>query len=180
MEGAYAGEKAIREIAVLQKDGKLVAPIGPAGKQGKQNVGQAVREAIERVSRRLPPYQRVSEYALRVRLSSARDWKDSATPAFRTLRESKEGEDGLTSRLAGPMPIEEMSGEDRGLLDDHAAQATWELLARRYKDKRLTPDSIPGLDLGIDSLEWLNLTFEIRENVASSSPRRQLRDRCNS
>ena len=63
------------------------------------------------------------------------------------------------------MPIEEMSGEDRALLDDHAAQATWELLARRYKDKRLTPDSNPGLDLGIDSLEWLNLTFEIRENA---------------
>jgi Phosphopantetheine attachment site. len=63
------------------------------------------------------------------------------------------------------MPIEEMSGEDRALLDDHAAQATWELLARRYKDKRLTPDSNPVLDLGIDSLEWLNLTFEIRENA---------------
>src|SRR5260370_33953459 len=63
------------------------------------------------------------------------------------------------------MHIEEMSGEDRALLDDHAAQATWELLARRYKDKRLTPDSNPGLDLGFDSLEWLNLTFEIRENA---------------
>jgi long-chain acyl-CoA synthetase len=63
------------------------------------------------------------------------------------------------------MSIEEMSGEDRALLDDHAAQATWELLARRYKDKRLTPDSNPGLDLGIDSLEWLNLSFEIRENA---------------
>src|SRR5260370_19289697 len=58
-----------------------------------------------------------------------------------------------------------MSGADRSLLDDHAAQATWELLARRYKDERLTPDSNPGLDLGIDSLEWLNLTFEIRENA---------------
>src|SRR5205814_1814637 len=32
-------------------------------------------------------------------------------------------------------------------------------------NKRLTPDSNPGLDLGIDSLEWLNLTFEIRENA---------------
>src|SRR5207248_10471942 len=68
-------------------------------------------------------------------------------------------------RLAGALPIEEVSGEDRALLDDHAAQATWERLARRYKDKRLTPDSNPGLDLGVDSLEWLNLTFEIRENA---------------
>jgi len=58
-----------------------------------------------------------------------------------------------------------MSGEDRALLDDPAAQATWELLARRYKDKRLTPDSNPGLDLGVDSLEWLNLAFETRERA---------------
>jgi len=33
------------------------------------------------------------------------------------------------------------------------------------QDKRLAPDSNPVLDLGIDSLEWLNLTFEIRENA---------------
>src|SRR4029434_8033059 len=64
VEEAYAEEKAIREIGVLQKDGKLVTLIVAAGKHGEQNVGQAVREAIERVSRRLPPYQRVSEYAL--------------------------------------------------------------------------------------------------------------------
>src|SRR5207244_4771184 len=64
VEEAYAEEKAIREIGVLQKDGKLVALIVPAGKHGEQNVGQAVREAIERVSRRRPPYRRVSEYAI--------------------------------------------------------------------------------------------------------------------
>src|SRR5262249_11532196 len=58
----------------------------------------------------------------------------------------------------------EMSGEDRGLLEDSAAQSVWELLARRYRDKRLTPDTSPQLDLGIDSLEWLNLTLEIAES----------------
>ena len=63
------------------------------------------------------------------------------------------------------MSIEDMSGEDRSLLDDHAAQATWEMLARRYKNKRLTPDTNPALDLGIDSVEWLNLTFETREKA---------------
>jgi long-chain acyl-CoA synthetase len=166
VEEAYAEEKAIREIGVLQKDGKLVALIVPAGKQGEQNVEQAVREAIERVSRRLPPYQRISEYALtgdaiqRTRLGKIR--RHLLSERF---EKAKKGEEGSRERLAGPMPIEEMSGEDRALLDDHPAEATWELLARRYKDKRLTPDSNPGLDLGIDSLEWLNLTFELRENA---------------
>jgi long-chain acyl-CoA synthetase len=63
------------------------------------------------------------------------------------------------------MLIEEMSGEDRALLDDPTAKETWELFARRYKNKPLTPDTNPALDLGVDSLEWLNLTLEIRERA---------------
>lgn len=166
VEEAYAEEKTIREIGVLQKDGKLVALIVPAGKQGEQNVEHAIREAIERVSRRLPPYQRVSDYALthdaiqRTRLGKIRRHLLSER-----YEKAKRGEESSHEPTAGPMRIEEMSGEDRALLDDHPAQATWELLARRYKNKRLTPDNNPGLDLGIDSLEWLNLTFEIREHA---------------
>jgi long-chain acyl-CoA synthetase len=166
VEEAYAEEKAIREIGVLQKDGKLVALIAPAGKYGEQDVERAIREAIERVSRRLPPYQRISDYALtheaiqRTRLGKIRRHLLSER-----YEKAKEGEEVSSERLAGPIPIEAMSGEDRALLDDQVAEATWELLARRYKDKRLTPDSNPVLDLGIDSLEWLNLTFEIRENA---------------
>jgi long-chain acyl-CoA synthetase len=166
VEESYAEEKAIREIGVLQKEGKLVALIVPAGKHGEENVEHAIREAIERVSRRLPPYQRVSDYALtREAIQRTRLGKIRRHLLSERYGKAKEGEEISRERPAGPMPIEEMSGEDRALLDDHAAQATWELLARRYKDKRLTPDSNPGLDLGIDSLEWLNLTFEIRENA---------------
>ncbi len=62
------------------------------------------------------------------------------------------------------MSIDEMSGEDRALLEDSIAQSVWELLAKRYRDKRLTPDTSPQVDLGIDSLEWLNLTLEIAES----------------
>src|SRR5439155_10805519 len=44
------------------------------------------------------------------------------------------------------------------------AQSGWELLAKRYRGKRLTPDTSPQCDLGIDSLEWLNLALEIGES----------------
>src|SRR5205814_7172841 len=70
---------------------------------------------------------------------------------------------GEKTAVAGPMDVDEMSGEDRALLEDSAAQSVWELLAKRYRDKRLTPDTSPQFDLGIDSLEWLNLTLEIGE-----------------
>src|SRR5207247_1547190 len=71
---------------------------------------------------------------------------------------------GEKTPAAEPMSIDEMSGEDRALLEDSAAQSVWELLAKRYRDKRLTPDTSPQFDLGIDSLEWLNLTLEIGES----------------
>src|SRR5207248_4508980 len=104
-------EKAIREIGVLQKDGKLVALIVPAAKHGEQNVGQAIREVIERVSRRLPPYQRVSEYALtgeaiqRTRLGKVRRHLLSER-----YEKAKKGEEVSHERGAGPMSIEEMVG----------------------------------------------------------------------
>ncbi|HVQ77768.1 MAG TPA: acyl carrier protein [Candidatus Binatia bacterium] len=41
----------------------------------------------------------------------------------------------------------------------------WTWLVARYPDRRLTPDTSPRLDLGIDSLGWLNLTLEVRERA---------------
>src|SRR5918993_1252466 len=66
VEGAYQENPSIREIGVLQKDGRLVAVIVPEtgeiprGKDAKS----AVREAIAECSKRLPSYQRISDYAM--------------------------------------------------------------------------------------------------------------------
>ena len=46
-----------------------------------------------------------------------------------------------------------------------AAKQVWGLLAQRYSPRRLSPGASPQLDLGIDSLEWLNLTLEIRRRA---------------
>jgi long-chain acyl-CoA synthetase len=58
-----------------------------------------------------------------------------------------------------------MSPEDRLLLEYPTAKQVWDWLAGRYADQRLMPDTSPQLDLGIDSLEWLNLTLEIRQRA---------------
>ena len=65
----------------------------------------------------------------------------------------------------GPVAREEMSEEDRALLENPAAMGVWELLAERYPDRRLAPETSPQLDLGIDSLGWVNLTLEIGEKT---------------
>ncbi len=65
----------------------------------------------------------------------------------------------------GPVPIEEMDEADRVLLDDPASAAVWKLLARRFPDRRLAPETSPQLDLGVDSMGWLELSMDIRDKA---------------
>src|SRR5438552_2367626 len=163
VEDAYAEESAIREIGVLEKKGKLVALIVPGGTAHGDEGKDAVRKAVEAASKQLPSHQRISDYAITPdALPRTRLGKIQRHRLAERYKEAKEG--GEKGAAAEPMSIEEMSGEDRALLEDSAAQSVWELLAKRYRCKRLTPDTSPQFDLGIDSLEWLNLTLEIGES----------------
>src|SRR5436309_546323 len=163
LEEAYAEESAIREIGVLEKKGKLVALIVPKQAGRGDETKDAVRKAVEAASKRLPSHQRISDYAITPdALPRTRLGKIQRHRLEERYEQVKEG--GEKAPSAGPMSADEMSGEDRALLEDSAAQSVWEVLAKRYRDKRLTPDTSPQFDLGIDSLEWLNLTMEIAES----------------
>jgi long-chain acyl-CoA synthetase len=62
----------------------------------------------------------------------------------------------------GPVPVEQMAPEDQDLLENPAAKAVWGWLPGRFPEARLAPETNLLLELGIDSLDWLNLTLEIR------------------
>ncbi|MBA2714174.1 MAG: 1-acyl-sn-glycerol-3-phosphate acyltransferase, partial [Rubrobacteraceae bacterium] len=170
VEEVYNSHPAIQEIGVLQKDGRLVAAIvpdpGEIRKQENGDVERAIREAVEERSKRLPSYQRLSDYAItREPLEYTQLGKLRRHLLEDRYDRAKEGEEGAGEAEAGPMAPEEMSDEDRELLEDQAAEQVWSLLARRYPDVRLTPDTSPQLDLGVDSMEWVNLTMEIGESA---------------
>lgn len=166
VEDAYLRSPLIGEIGVLQKDGRLVAVIVPelrgirAAATG--TIGMAVRDAVHAISKELPSYQRVSDFVLthdplaRTRLGKIRR---HLLPAH--YEKARAAEAGCME--PGPMSREEMSDKDRAALEDPAANQVWNMLARRYHEKRLTLGSSPQLDLGVDSMEWLNLTLEIRQ-----------------
>ena len=166
VEGAYLENPLIREIGVLQKDGRLVAVIVPeTGEipQGKDLKG-ALRGAIEGTSSRLPSYQRISDYAMsREPLEYTRLGKLRRHVLEERYDLAKSG--GENEMPVGPVSPEEMSDEDRALLEDPAAMGVWELLAERFPDRRLAPETSPQLDLDIDSLGWVNLTLEIGEKT---------------
>jgi long-chain acyl-CoA synthetase len=75
--------------------------------------------------------------------------------------------DTKKAELKGPLPVQEMSDQDQALLEERPARQVWDWLAQRYAEDRLTPDTDLYLDLGIDSLEWLTITLEIRHRTGT-------------
>jgi len=165
VEDAYLESPVISEIGVLEKDGRLVAVIVPEQNDAQQGKGdEAIREAVNERSKQLPSYQRLSDYVItQESLEYPRLGKLRRHLLEERFDRAKKGEEG--SEEVGPISPEEMPEEDRALLESPTAKQVWDWLADRYQDRRLTPDTSLQLDLGIDSMEWVNLTFEIGQNV---------------
>lgn len=158
----------IREAAVLQKDHRLVALLVPDPTavrcMEEQDLERLIRREVQQQSRLLPSHHRVSEYAIvfdplpRTRLGKIRRHK--LEDVYEQVRRRAE-----KGKQPGPIPIETMTPEDRQLLEDRAARRVWEWLPDRFPHVRLTPDTDFRLDLNVDSLDWLNLTLELRERI---------------
>lgn len=163
VEEVYQAHSAIREIGILQKDGRLVAVVVPArpGSEGKGRADEAaIRGALDEQGRKLRPFERVAEFAItREPLPRTRMGKVQRHELAERFERAKAGKG--ESRKTGPMPDHEMAGEDRELLRDPAVAAVWEWLAERFPHARLTPDSSLRIDLNVDSMEWINLTLEV-------------------
>lgn len=171
VETIYTEHPLICEFALLTNDhGRLTAlvvpEIGEIRHQGYDKFAPAIRTAIAAQSKLLPSYQRISHYVLsrdplpRTRLGKLRrhllpELYDRAQLLAKTKGNSNAG---------NAMPISEMSGEDIALLNNQTVRQVWQWLALRYKNHRLTPETSPQLDLGVDSLEWVTLTLEIEQN----------------
>lgn len=164
VEAAYGEAPEIREIGVLEDDGKLVGLVVPETRQtdGAGDLEQQVREAVRRVGDRLPSYQQLADVVLtrkslpRTRIGKIRRHQ---------LKERWEEAGKENGEQTGPLPREEMSPEDRELLQHPAAEQLWDLLAERFSDQPLTPDASLNMDLGIDSMQWLDLTIQIMEKT---------------
>jgi long-chain acyl-CoA synthetase len=169
VEEAYQGHFYIKEIGVLQHDSQLVALVVPemdeVNKRANGDTERAIREAINEQSNLLPAYQRVSDYAITPEtLAKTNLGKLKRHVLAERYDLAKQGI-VETGEDVGPLPLEDMSEQDRTLLENSAAREVWDWLADRYPDRRLSPDTSPQLDLGIDSLSWLNLTLDIRERT---------------
>lgn len=167
IEEAYLKSSAIREIGVMQRDGRLVALIVPETSevQHADDLTSAIREAVSEVSQDLPSHKRISDFAItRASLEYTQLGKLRRHVLEERYEQVESGEE-RPEESPGPVPPEEMSEEDRTLLEDPASRQVWDWLPSRYPDRRLAPETSLQMDLGVDSLEWVNLTMEIGQRT---------------
>ena len=165
LEKQYAGSSLLKEVAILEDRGRLVALIVPDERaireRGTIRQATLLREDLEEIGARLPPYQRITAFRV------AR----SALPRTQLgkLRRHLLPELYKRAATAEATPANsEPTAEDTKLLGSERGRAAWQWLLARYPDKQVTLDTSPQLELQIDSLEWVALTTEIEQRFRVS------------
>lgn len=166
IEEHYAAHPFIEEIGVCAAPAGLAAVIVPARaeiQRAQVSTHYAIRRAVANASAELPSYKRIVEFVVsteplaRTRLGKIQ--RHRLKERYERLHQSAAGEE--REPAGAPLARDEMSEADRRLLDNDAASRVWDLLAQRYPDRHLSPDTSVQLDLNVDSLGWLELSAEI-------------------
>jgi long-chain acyl-CoA synthetase len=165
LERAYASPF-IREMAVIERDGRLVALVVPdldaLARAGNPQIEDAVRVALGSAAQALPAYQRLAGFAIaREPLPRTRLGKYQR---FRLAALYDRARAGAAAPPPAPHP------EDGELLNSPTARAVLALLRERYPGRPVGLDANPLLDLGIDSLEWVALGIVVEQRLGVRLP----------
>jgi long-chain acyl-CoA synthetase len=162
VEAIYAGDPLLKEVALLAVKGALAALVVPdldrVRAQGAVRLRDAVRDALAARARLLPSHARVTGFAI------ARD-KLPRTQLGKIRRHLVPAL--YEEALAAPPAVTpaELSPEDKTLLEDETAAKAWAWLDARFPGRGLSLDMSPEIDLGIDSLAWVDLTLALERDL---------------
>ena len=161
-EVIYAGSPLVREAALLGVNGALVALVVPdltaARDAGAMRLADALHDSLTATARTLPSHARLSGFAItrqslpRTQLGKIRRHLLPALYATALRHES----------ATPPTPL---SAEDRRLIEEPRGALLWQWLQKRFPDHPLSFDSVLQLDLGIDSLSWVELTLALQREI---------------
>ena len=171
LEDRYGKAEPVEEIGILEHDGQLAALVRPTDEllrdKNAEEAGRAVRDALEKIGADLASYQRISRVEIcsrplpRTRLGKLR--RHELAEKFSAAGEKAEEAD--EEPASAPVPVEDLPSNDRALLEDERVRALWDLLCERYADQPVAPEAHLQLDLGIDSMEWVELSMAIEEKT---------------
>ena len=162
LERYYAEAPQIREIAVLEQEGRLVALVQPdparVREMGTMNLREGIRVTLAERAQGLPEYQRLYGFALtdqslpRTRLGKYRRFM---LPDL--YQQALVGGPRREARRLGP--------EDQTLLQDSTANAVWMFLQERYPQQALDLDVNLSLELNVNSFTWMELTITLQDRL---------------
>jgi long-chain acyl-CoA synthetase len=160
LEKHYGASPYVREVAVLEREGALMALVVPdfeaMAADGYSQVNDVLRVWFGQAGRQLPSFQRLAGFMVtREPLPRNRLGKIRRFLLPELYEKAKRGETRPQKKA--------LSADDKQLLATHPAGAIFEMLQTRYPDKEIAPDDSPQLDLGIDSLEWVTLSLDLAE-----------------
>ena len=162
IEAHYCGSPFIKEICVLDRveSGPLYAVVIPNMALMRErkivNVGDLLRFELEGLSHGLPPHQRVVRYEILFE------------PLPRGATHQIERQE-VERRVRERQPPDLRAPDREWLSEPHAAAAV-PLIQARAKGGRVWPDANLELDLGLDSLERVELLAELEQRLATKLP----------
>ena len=169
IEQALEQSPAVKEAGIVLLDGRLGCLVVPAAEFvrdiSSDELDQAMRRAVTEAARDLASYQRPGDVRVektplpRTRLGKLRRVELAARFSARGATDER------AQAVPGLTPRSELAPLDRELLEDSTAGRVWAWLGERFASKAISPDTHMQLDLDVDSLAWLNLTLEIRNEV---------------
>ena len=177
LEAHYGDTRGVEEIGILEHREQLAALVVAENKfirdNGAEKAEKMLRDALKERGKGLPSYQQLahvkitSESLDRTRLGKLR--RHSLAEAF-----EKAGTEADAPKKQTPISVDEFSSADRALLEDPRAEKLWDLLCERYPERPVSPGANLEMDLGIDSLEWVQLTLAIENKTGVTVTEEQL------
>jgi long-chain acyl-CoA synthetase len=158
LEKSYGACPSVLEVGVFERGGQLAAVFvldeDAVRRRGALREAAQLREELEDVASRLPPYQRIVQYRV-VRTALPR------TQLGKLRRHLLPALFDAAAKTIGAAPAQPLGAADRALVETPLGRSVWQWLQTRFPDHTLTPETSPQLDLAIDSLGWVGLTLEI-------------------
>jgi len=162
VEAAYGSLPPVREIAVLAREGELVALVVPdfdaIRATGASRLMERMRDTLAERGAALPSQLRLSGFAIargplpRTQIGKIRR---HLLPALYAR----------ASEARAPSVAAALTADDQALLADPVAARVWMWLQARFPGRTLALDSSPQIDLGIDSLGWIDVTLAMQGSL---------------
>lgn len=160
VEAAYRPLSYVKELAVLSEEGQLVALIVPDPEairaRGAARLEALLREELEHHVVRLPSHERVSGYAITLEALPRTQLGKLRRHLLPAIYRAAKGGRNKARTIATSADVE-------ALLLNPGTRDVWEWLCAQFPERELSLDTSPQLDLGVDSIKWIELSLALQD-----------------